>query len=71
MLQGVPCRLCEAGAVSAPVLPMEPELLLCRWRAQYLHTLAIHPAAELQGKKKKDNPWIIGMKVWFYLPGVL
>lgn len=37
--------------------------------AYFLHTLEMHPAAELQGSIE-DNPWII-MKMWVHLPGVL
>lgn len=50
---------------------MELKLLLCHKAAAHcLHTPEMHPAAEFQGRVE-DNPWIICMKMWVCLPGVL
>lgn len=68
ILQVVPCRLCEAGAVRG--VSMELKLLLCHKTAHCLPTLEMHPAAELQGWIE-DNPWIRCMKMWVCVPGVL
>ena len=71
ILQPVPCRLCKAGAVRVPQWSA--------WSSSFCFAAGEHITCTLLWSTLllncrgflEDNPWIIGMKMWFCLPGVL